>query len=764
MIRRLIPSMFHRRLLLLLVVVVAVASMLGLRLAKLTLIEGDARRERAESVLIQRRLIPTTRGRILDRKQRVLAEDQASYDVCVRYPVLTGEWAYKQARRAAYRANRAAWQQLHTTQRDALIADYQRGFDQQAEQLWLAISGLGSVDAHELDSRRTTIVRRVKQIASDVWVRRLHRRSEELDEPVSLADVAQPIGEQTRFHPVLTAVSQDTRIAVTRLIAQAADHPDLAVWKQVQVRPSRRRSYPLETATVPVDRSSLPGPLRNDKPADVLVEGLGLHLLGGLRGVWKEDVDRRPYRRRITGEPDVVDLGGYLPGDQLGSWGIERSQEDRLRGTRGQVAHHLDTSEQERLEPVAGHDVVLSIDLRLQSRIRAVIDPSIGLMKVQPWQSKGPPTDPLMPQPGDPLNGAAVVLDVRTGEVLAAVSMPAMSLRRMRDDPALVWGDAVEQPYLYRVVAQPYQPGSTVKPIVLAAAITEGRLASGNFAAQVTCEGHLDPDAPTRFRCWIYKMYNSTHGPLGGAEAIARSCNIFFYTMGRRLGPRTLARWYDQMGLGRPTGCGLAEEVVGDLPDWRDPSHNTAGLTASDGIFMAIGQGPVRWTPLQAANAYAALARGGRYRPATFLLGGNDSDRPATTEDADRLAPAGVAMALEGLDQAANERYGSAHHLSRLRGERIFNVEGIKVLAKSGTAQGVPHWVDENGDRRFTPGTDTIVRRGDHAWVACMVQTPGSTQPNYVVVVVVEYGGSGGAVAGPVANQILHAMRAEGYL
>lgn len=208
--RRLIPSMFHRRLLLLLVSVAMVSLVLGARLAKLTLVEGEGRRLRAESVLVQRRLIPTTRGRILDRKHRVLAEDQASYDVSVRYPVFTGQWAYRQARRAAYRANKHRWSQLHSTQRERLIGEHQVRFDQQTEQLWRTLGRLGAVKPEELERRRNTILRRVKQIASDVWVRRLYRRSQELDEPVTLADVAQPIGEQTRYHPVLTAVSRQT--------------------------------------------------------------------------------------------------------------------------------------------------------------------------------------------------------------------------------------------------------------------------------------------------------------------------------------------------------------------------------------------------------------------------------------------------------------------------------------------------------------------------------------------------------------------------
>ena len=140
-----------------------------------------------------------------------------------------------------------------------------------------------------------------------------------------------------------------------------------------------------------------------------------------------------------------------------------------------------------------------------------------------------------------------------------------------------------------------------------------------------------------------------------------------------------------------------------------------------------------------------------------------EHDQPQASADLG-MDPRGVELAMRGLEDAVNQRYGSAHSLSMLDREPIFNIPGVRLYGKSGTAQAVSQWVDEDNDGRFTRGVDRLVRRGDHAWVICLVQRPGSPRPDYVVAVVVEYGGSGGAVAGPVVNQILHAMRAEGYL
>src|SRR5262249_45235033 len=154
-------------------------------------------------------------------------------------------------------------------------------------------------------------------------------------------------------------------------------------------------------------------------------------------------------------------------------------------------------------------------------------------------QSKDPtainPEKPHKPALGEPLNGAAVVLDIATGDVIAAVSVPALRLNEIRETPGEVWKDALNKPYVNRVVGEPYQPGSTVKPIVLASAVTDHKL---GIDETVTCTGHFFPNDHLHHRCWIYKASNGekSHGPLTGPHAIEQSCNMFFETMGQRLG------------------------------------------------------------------------------------------------------------------------------------------------------------------------------------------------------------------------------------
>lgn len=457
--------------------------------------------------------------------------------------------------------------------------------------------------------------------------------------------------------------------------------------------------------------------------------------------------------------------------------------ETALRGQRGRIIEYVDGSrEEQRTDPITGKHVKMSLDIRLQARIQALLDPKLGLTRVQPWHAKEysaqgdaaiegeePTVDPLRPKLGDSLNAAAVVIDISSGEVLAAVSLPTPSLRQMRDDPKSVWSDTINRPFVNRALAQPYQPGSTIKPLVLLASISAGELAPDGT---ISCTGHLYPGQPDRYRCWIYKHYNGIthdtvigHAP-DGAAAMSRSCNIFFFTLGQRLGPVRLVDWYERFGLGQATGCGLPEESRGRLPETSATNGTGGGLSAQDAVMMAIGQGRVEWTVIQAANAYATIARGGHaLNPTLIREVEGEATRTRRSQDL-HIHPQAIGVAMNGLFDAVNKQHGTAHHFSLLEHKpAIFTFQDAKVFGKSGTATAPPlrEPIDDDGDgkpNRYGPP----LRAGDHAWFVGFVQKPGSTRPDYAIAVIVEYGGSGGAVAGPIANQILYALKAEGYL
>lgn len=766
--RKLIPSMFHRRLALILAAVTGVLMLMGLQLARLSMLEGPARLEEAESRLQRRSFLPTYRGRILDRKGRILAQDRASYDVAVHYSVISGAWEEDQAQKQARREIGAQeWRKLSPELREMAIETRLPSWRAETERLWQAICRLGGIDRRTLERRLDLIRKQVQRTRADVQDKQLRRAIGKYGPEAEEVFAPQPIREEhPRWsHVVLPRVSTEVAFAFRSLAHDLAD-------EMFVVQDSRRREYPWSSVDVVLDRSTLPEPIQSSETEIITVEGVADHMLGRVRDdVWAEDVERRPFWRKSDhGEPDEPDLGGYLVGDRVGGSGLEMVFEDHLRGLRGEIHERKDTGEQQRVEPVPGKDLQLTIDIQLQARVQAILTPEYGLTRVQQWHSgwssDGTPKPPTLPL-GTPLNSAAVVIEVETGEILAAVSMPTIAVGMARDEKR----QAFDQAVFNRPFEMPYPPGSIIKPLVLCAAVSQNM---HHLNEPITCTGHYFRDNTKAARCWIYREHYDfrTHGPLLAEEAMARSCNIFFYTLADRMGMARLSSWYRRFGLGSPLNVGLLHqftdeekgtfwrgETGGSVPDENEIARiRSAGELRFDSIIMGIGQGPVTWSPVQAANAYATLARGGEIRDATLLVDQSLTGRTRRCADMD-LSPELVRAALEGLRQSVAEDYGTGHHIryADRHAETIFNIAGVTFWGKTGTAQAPPADVDGDGEKS---GWEKHL---DHAWTVGLAGPEGGG-PEYAIAVVVEYGGSGGRVAGPVVNQIINALIAECYL
>jgi penicillin-binding protein 2 len=738
-LQQLIPSMFVRRLMLLMIgMLIATLVLLG-QTARLTVVHGAENRAEAERVLVTRQLVPTVRGSIVDRKGRVLAEDRPCYDISVDYPVITGEWAYKQARLNAKRDAGRDWAKLSFDEREALIERYREPFDAKLNQLWRSLADLGTMDAAELERRKQLIINRVQVIRGNVFEARERRRAMESDGPVEESSSAPvTLAEETAAHPVLTAVDDEVAFRVRKLITEL---PGL------HVVPSRARWYPNQTMEVELKRDSLPGPIKSERAWKTKIDSLAVHVLGTVGEVGPEDVDVKSGRPFYRGK-GVTDLWGYLPGDLKGVGGVEQAEEWRLRGRRGQLVKRNDTGEEDRDPPIPGKDVQLSIDLELEAKVRALLDPQFGLAVVQPWHNN------KTMLPGTPLFGTVVVMEVDTGEVLAAVSTPVPPAR-VPGQPYPDLGKDKDRPLLNRAISGVYAPGSTMKPIVYCIAATNKAI---GWDEAINCQGALDPNHRERYQCWYWKQYKMEHGPLAPPEAIARSCNVFFNTCGQRLGADALVYALHQWGFGEYAGVGLPAESKGLLAQVQ-PTGRT-GLSIADGIHMGIGQGPIAVTPLQLATAHAALARGGYYLSPILIR--QRAEKQVSREL--NLPPRVVANALQGMYESANADYGSGFPLPLPTGrERIINIEGLTVRAKTGTAAAPTQYIDENGNGKHDPG-EPIEREGDHSWYVAHVQRKGEDRAKYIVVVLVEYGGSGGRVSGPISNQVLHVLRDYGYL
>ncbi|TVQ81275.1 MAG: hypothetical protein EA380_02160 [Phycisphaeraceae bacterium] len=746
---RFIRSMFVRRLLLIGGAVAVGLVALGVQAARLSIDQHADHLAEAERRLRTERWTPTTRGAILDRRGRILAQDVPAFDVMVEYDAITGDWAYTEAARRARVNHTELWTSIEPHRRDALIQPYLSETERELDAMWDAIAQSSRVPREDIDARRRSIEATVERMANAVWNHRLRERRAALNRDrqrtieVTLQDVAQPLREQQMPHAVVSGIDERIAFEVRRIADQ---HP------MVSLHSSASRAYPRERMTVVIDRSGFPPLLRDqlgDASESITVDGVATHIIGWMRSLQREDVLARP---RINPETGTIDRGHYRPGDLVGSVGVESASEFQLRGDRGYIITQRDTREQQVTEPIPGQDVELTIDIELQARIQALLSPESGLAVVQPWHE----TRQGLPAPlGTPFNTSAVVLDIPTGEILSMVSMPSFNRAQLQDDPRSIFEDPVNSPWVNRAISRPYMPGSIVKPVILAAAVTEGL---HRLDEPIVSGPYLFPDRPNQFRSWIYKQYGTTFNdmfgrPLYADDALCVSCNIYFYTLGMKLGPQRISEWYRRFGVGTPYDLGIGHEYPGNA----GVKHSGERLYLGDAILMGIGQGPIAITPLHAADFYATLARGGqRIIPRLF--------RHAPPHATDlRLDPESVDVAIKGLERAVKDEWGTGRHITYPGGRRvlIFNVPGVDVVGKTGTATASPIVATETDDAGNT--TTRVLRSGDHAWFVLLVGREGQA-PRYAISVVVEFAGSGGRVAGPIANEIIRALVTEGYL
>jgi penicillin-binding protein 2 len=623
--------MYNRRLKIMLAILSAAALAVVGRLTDLQAVHARQFQQRAaEWMRRPSRLIPTVRGRIIDRQGQVLAEDQPRWELRVDYGVLDPNEADR------YFINLA---RRNVERRSP--SDLRQGLDT----MWTEVEELTGVEASELHRRQERICRRVHAVARAVSERR---------------GIETRIEEQETFHPIVGGLSDQEAIDL-RLALEP--YP----WAQVCV--ANKRAY------------------RGN--AEALC-----HILGILGPVTREVIDD-PNNLQA----DV--LNRYWLDDTMGYSGVERLGERILRGRRGLVREDFHGNVLERIEPQPGRDLRLTIDADLQDAILHTL------------------ADAVQSNPDARGGGAsAVVLDVETRHVLALVSYPTFDPDRRTELYEELVAQQRAAPLLARAVSATYNPGSVIKPIALAAALSTGVVSPSD---KKLCTGRLFEDVDG-WHCWTYWRHLPGHGWVDASDAIKKSCNVYFYKIAQEVGPDRLVRWLERFGLGRDPGTGLIEERSGIVParSWRE-QHGRGSLRVGDARNLAIGQGDLTATPLHVANIAATVATG-RWLPPTILM--NDwRDRPMFILD---LPEEHWRVIREGMYRAVNEPGGTAYHTVRM--------EDIEVCGKTGSAQ--------------TGQTD----RATHAWF--MGYAP-YRHPKLALAVVIEHGGSGGRIAGPVARQIL---------
>lgn len=813
--RHYIPSMFHRRVLLLVFLCIVAICSLSARLGYMTVVEGADARAQAEKRLVTTTWLPTTRGRILDRKGRVIAGDRASYNIAIDYRVLAGDWVYETrngrtastsirnyATRLAQRANPSIWETLPENEQQRLIDRFEAALSSRITRMERDLIMVSGIDPDDFAQRKQEIVDRVsamkEQYSARVYTRELEkfertgRVPEESDLKRFRSIANEPIAEEHAAHTIIPDISDELGFAVLRMISKRApivsegvdpsvlESLTVPLYPGVKVVDATARLTPYELMPVAIDRSSFPPPLRSTEPAVVRVDGIGRQLLGRIDdGLYLEDIQRRKdalqrddtlRNRSLTSRG--TDRGQYFPGDRVGRTGIEQAFEHTLRGLRGVRIENLQTGEVEEIDREHGRDVHLSIDIMLQARVRAILDPSVGLTRVQPWhQNEQPQYTPV----GTELDAGVVVLDIATGEVLAMVSTPNPPISEsewkslgVRNETDRRLYNTIHAPWVNKAIAKPYPPGSVAKALILTEAAKRGVYQQGK---RIHDRGYLLDGQPNKFRSWIYKKYDGMYGghsdqlgrDLDGVDALMVSSNVFFYTLGRQLGPERIALAYQDFHVGRPYELGIGTEWPGSIGKFNGPNDGS-DINLDEATLMGIGQGPITWTPLHAADAMATIARAGVSITPSIA---RDGFAPDVRDIA--IPSWAVRDALQGLRQVVeNRQFGTGRAITYQElgpeGVAIFNHQGITVWGKTGTATAPPLLFDPDDTPEHNgPLEPRIVRMGDHSWYVTLVAPEGES-PKYAIAVIVEYAGSGGKVSGPINNEIISALIEEGYL
>lgn len=325
------------------------------------------------------------------------------------------------------------------------------------------------------------------------------------------------------------------------------------------------------------------------------------HLLGRVGSISKEEYEEKKE-------------DGYGLTDTIGKDGMEQALEALLRGTDGLRAVEVNRQTGQMVaeymleETQPGLNCYLTVDLALQERVEQTLAETLAAIREKGAQSRDG-------EGADAEGGAAVVIDVNTGEILAMASYPTYSLETFSADYARNSTDPLS-PFLNRTIMSTYSPGSTFKMCTALAALEEGIITP---ETRIYDEGVYTRYADVGYspRCWIYRQYGRNHGNINVSQALKYSCNYFFYEMGYQLQPERLNSYATQLGLGQKTGVELSGEKSGNLagPESREANGGEKWYGA-DTLMAAIGQSDHLFTPLQLANYVATLVNGGtRYQP-----------------------------------------------------------------------------------------------------------------------------------------------------
>jgi penicillin-binding protein 2 len=633
----------------------------------------------------------TVRGKILDRNDKLVAGNEPRFWLCISYNLTKfSDQRFWQAELVKSASQKGGM--------DAALERLQKQYAQKRALMQEVIDKcvtLYRMDADEVEKRFAQINDRVWDVRSYVaWYRNCFKSE--------LWKKCQS-GEITVDHAAAMADFEKECPQLAQRLALIGDVTQLAEtekrWQLVElVSDEDILSAQLQFADT-TDIQVVSGEVRLYPYGSVAAQTVG----------WVGFVQPRDMKR-FEGDR----LAGYMENEYCGRSGIEYVCEAVLRGRRGEELRTFDNSKIiERTETIPGKDVKLTLDFELQKHIETMLRNS-------------------QPEPT-----AAVVIDVPSGDILALASLPTFNIETVRQDYDKLLKEN-PSPLRNRSIEEQYPPGSVIKPVILAAGLEERAIGENDV---ISCPSH---DAPEGWpNCIDWRKSHVSHDsmwPNVAHNAIKGSCNIYFSRLADRINSDALQKWLSNFGYGSdvlampPQRSSDANSVVIDRAFRQSSGCISSGkatmdsqpapISDSERRYFGIGQGSLRVTPLQVANAMATIARNGIYLPPHLVCAekGNEyQGRPIG------ISPHTLSVVRDGMRAVVNEVGGTAY--SKFASSD-FSANGVTVYGKTGSTQ-----------------------NPEHAWFAGFAED--SRGRCVAVAILVEGGQLGSKDAAPLARKVL---------
>ena len=436
---------------------------------------------------------------------------------------------------------------------------------------------------------------------------------------------------------------------------------------------------------------------------------LASHVLGYLKQWEKGDVPDSATRK----------FNHYI-GDEKGIAGVEASMDEALRGLEGQKTIVKDEKGRTiRMSDYTKPGIGAKLQLTLDARAQYLLENTLRLAG----------------------RAAGVVMDVNTGEVLAMASVPDYNPNEFIPSISQKNWDAYRAnmqlaPFTNRAISE-FTPGSTMKiPTAIAGAL------AGNATRNYSCDGYVTY-GNKKVGCWIWNLHKGSHGSQNLSEAIQHSCNPYFNKLANTIGWKAMVEGCQIVGIGKRTGIELPKEDAGILPGsraWR-AANPSLTMTPALNAFLSIGQGDSLATPLQMCAVTACVANGGKYYKPRIVKKAVSEDGKIVISDTPKLEvdltqsgikASDIELIRKGMRMSTNDPGGTSGKAK---------LTDIVIASKSGTAQ-----TTDNG------------KKSNNSWVMSFAPYD---NPKYAICILVQNGGSGGGVCGPLVNLVFRGLFAR---